>query len=244
MEIKILDVKINQLNLTGILNLIDQWIEDEKQRLIATVNPEFLVETEKNNNFKEILNNTDLNTCDGFGIQLFIKLLRNKQVPRITGVELTKSLLKSENQKIKLFLLGSNDEILQKMIEKYGKDKIIGCDSGGRLNNNFELEDNNKIINKINSSGANILLVAFGQVKQETWLKNNLNLLPNIKVGIGIGGTFDYLSGQIKRAPKFIRKIGLEWLIRLITQPHRWKRIYNATIIFTYLVIKKEILKK
>jgi N-acetylglucosaminyldiphosphoundecaprenol N-acetyl-beta-D-mannosaminyltransferase len=99
------------------------------------------------------------------------------------------------------------------------------------------------VIKKINDSGANILLVAFGQVKQEIWIKDNLPLMPSVKVGIGIGGTFDYLTGKIKRPPAWLRRVGLEWSYRLIIMPSRAGRIYNATVKFTWLVLKEKLKK-
>jgi len=80
-------------------------------------------------------------------------------------------------------------------------------------------------------------------VKQEQWIYENLSKLPNIKIAMGVGGSFDYISGAIRRAPCFLRKIGLEWLYRLIKQPKRLGRIFNATVVFTFIVLKNKIFK-
>jgi N-acetylglucosaminyldiphosphoundecaprenol N-acetyl-beta-D-mannosaminyltransferase len=98
----------------------------------------------------------------------------------------------------------------------------------------------NSVINAINRSGAKILLVAFGAPAQEIWLSENLKKLPQIRVAMGVGGTFDFIAGIVPRAPQWMRKIGLEWVYRLYRQPRkRLKRIFNAFCVFPWTVIKK-----
>jgi N-acetylglucosaminyldiphosphoundecaprenol N-acetyl-beta-D-mannosaminyltransferase len=89
-----------------------------------------------------------------------------------------------------------------------------------------------------------VLFVAFGMGKQEKWINENLRKLPSVKIVMGVGGAFDYISGVISRAPLFLRRIGLEWLYRLARQPSRIKRIFNATVVFAYFLIKNKITKK
>jgi N-acetylglucosaminyldiphosphoundecaprenol N-acetyl-beta-D-mannosaminyltransferase len=121
---------------------------------------------------------------------------------------------------------------------------VVGADSQVILQKDYlSLENNAKILAEINQVGAKILLVAFGQVKQETWIAENLKNLPNIKVAIGVGGTFDYLAGQVKRAPSWMRSLGLEWLFRLIMEPQRIGRIWNATVGFSWLVLREKMRK-
>lgn len=79
--------------------------------------------------------------------------------------------------------------------------------------------------------------------KQERWISENLAKMPNIKIAMGVGGSFDYISGLIHRAPCFLRKIGLEWLYRLVKQPKRLRRIFNATIVFVFIVLKNKLFK-
>jgi N-acetylglucosaminyldiphosphoundecaprenol N-acetyl-beta-D-mannosaminyltransferase len=84
-------------------------------------------------------------------------------------------------------------------------------------------------------------LVAFGAPKQEIWLSEKGRKITSLKLGIGVGGTFDFWAGKIKRAPILWRKIGLEWLWRLIQEPQRWRRIFNAIVVFPYRVIQEKI---
>jgi exopolysaccharide biosynthesis WecB/TagA/CpsF family protein len=110
----------------------------------------------------------------------------------------------------------------------------------------FEITDdiykskNNELIQRINKAKPDILFVAFGVPKQEKWIYENIKKMPSVKLAIGVGGSFDFISGKIKRAPLIFQKSGLEWLWRLILEPRRIKRIYTATVKFGWLVLKSQ----
>lgn len=101
---------------------------------------------------------------------------------------------------------------------------------------NFNVAENNKLLERIRAATPDILFVAFGHGKQEKWLAEFLSQLPLVKIGMGVGGAFDYISGQVLRAPKFVRQLGFEWLWRLLNQPWRIKRIWKAVVSFGLLV--------
>ena len=88
------------------------------------------------------------------------------------------------------------------------------------------------------SEEQSLLFVALGMPKQEKWINENLKKMPSVRLAMGVGGAFDFMAGQVPRAPKFLRAIGLEWLWRFFCQPWRIKRIFKAVIIFPYLVIR------
>jgi len=228
--LKILGIKFTQIDKNGAIDKIGKYLQQKKQRIICTPNPEMCLIARKNNYFKKILNNSDMNICDGFGTYVFAKFFGSK-VHRITGVDFFLEICK--RYKTSIFLLGAKKGIAKKTAKKlaYLKNlKVAGTYSGS--SDNIE-----KIIRKINKTDAQILFVAFGAPKQEIFIYENLKKFEKIKIAIGVGGTFDFISGNIKRAPKFIRKIGLEWLFRLIKQPSRIKRIFNATILFPFYLI-------
>lgn len=140
-----------------------------------------------------------------------------------------------------IFLLGNSKglkpntaELTSKaLVKKYPGINIAGFHDG--------IPGEQHLAEKINQSGARILLVGFGAPHQEMWLAKNLNKMPKVKLAIGIGGTFDFISGNIPRAPQWMRKLGLEWLYRLFKQPKRIGRIFNATVVFPYTVIKDRL---
>ena len=114
----------------------------------------------------------------------------------------------------------------------------------GRTEEGVFVDENNTTIQQVNQSHPDILFVAFGMGKQEKWIYENLNKMPNVKVAMGVGGSFDFISGKVKRAPLFLRRLGLEWMYRLIQEPRRFVRIFNATVKFCYLVIKIHVYDK
>lgn len=229
---KILDVRIDEVDLAAAYEKISGWLNNQEQKQVTTINPEFMVAAQKNRSFKTALNQSALNTADGIGLIW----LGGGKLKRVTGVDLTQKLL-TEAKAAKFYLLGSNDQIIESLKNKYPQARIVGGQGGGKIDDQTcRLAENEKVIAAVRKSGANILLVAFGGTKQEIWINQNLNKMPNIKVAIGVGGTFDYLSGKIKRAPKLLRQLGLEWLFRLIIQPQRIGRIFKAVIVFPFLV--------
>jgi N-acetylglucosaminyldiphosphoundecaprenol N-acetyl-beta-D-mannosaminyltransferase len=243
MKVEVLGVKIDRIDFAATLNLIKDWVRGEEQKFVATVNPEFLVEAQSNEHFKAVLNSVDLATCDGFGLSLAGRFLHGVKLSRVTGSDLSLSLFNDRDFGFKIFLLGGTAEVIEVLNKKFVQGNLVGSSDGGRLNQDYKLENNEQILEQIRQSGANILLVAFGQVKQEFWIRENLAALPNIKVAIGVGGTFDFLAGKLKRAPNWMRKSGLEWLYRLVSEPKRFGRIWRATAVFSWLVMKEKFSK-
>lgn len=264
--IEILDIPISTIRLKQATELIIQWSQNRDQKHVITPNPEILIESTNNPKFKGILKNSSLNTADGIGIlwaakykkiikknksklwkliKCFFSLIRmsfsHKYVKdeiseRVTGADMLIEICRHcPKLKSKIFLLGASEGVAEKVKKKLTKRfkglKIVKTFAGTPLK-----KDQDQIVSLINASKANILFVAYGAPKQEVWIKENLHKIPLVKVAIGIGGAFDFVAKKKKRAPKWLRKIGLEWLYRLIQEPSRIKRIYNATIKFPYLV--------
>lgn len=267
-KIKILKIKFDKVTIEEAIKTTLNWLKEDRFHRISTPNPEFLLEAQKNSKFLEILNKSDLNIPDGIGIlwaskylditknttSKFIKIIKaitsifsivfypkyiKTVLPqRVTGTDLMQKICKEVSDKnVKIFLLGAGEGIAEKtkkiLEKKYPKIKIVGTYCGSPS----EKEDK-KITKKINDSSPAILFVAYGAPSQEIWIDRNYKKLKSVKLAIGIGGAFDFIAGVKKRAPLFMQKIGLEWLYRLIQQPTRIKRIYNATIKFPFTVIK------
>lgn len=213
-----------------------------KQFHIATPNPEILLEAQKNKPFRKILQNTALNIPDGIGIiwASYWNYFRGKTPKlkeRVTGTDLMAKIIEKTNDpssplfQKKIFLLGAREGagaiIKEKFLKKFPAIQISGTYSGSPLPNEEE-----KIIKLIQNSDAEILFVAFGAPAQEFWIHKNLHKLPKIKIAMGVGGAFNFFANIQKRAPQWMQKSGLEWLFRLIQEPKRIKRIYNAVIRF------------
>jgi N-acetylglucosaminyldiphosphoundecaprenol N-acetyl-beta-D-mannosaminyltransferase len=198
-----------------------------------TVNPEFIVASRENKEFKKIINESSLATIDGAGIIKALQFL-GSQVSlddRLTGVRLTEILINiaiNKNYKI-LFCLYS------KGLTKAGNFFMTIKQKYPHLD--FQVADEKSALEKAKIFEPHIILAGYGAPRQDMWIYENLPKLPSIRVAAGVGGTFDFMSGTIKRAPKIFRSLGLEWLWRLLRQPWRIQRINRAVIIFPILVL-------
>ncbi len=232
--IKILGIEIDQLSRKQLREILKEQLQQKKFFHIATVNPEFLVEANHNKKFKQVLQNCDLKVCDGAGISILARLLLNKKIVRISGVEIAEILCAvCEEENKSLFFLGGfevADKAAAKMKKKYPHLKIAGT-----------LDGDENTLAEVEIKHPDAILVAFGAPKQEYWLADKDKQINDLKIGIGVGGTFDFWAGKAKRAPNFMQKIGLEWLWRLFLYPKRIKRIFTAVIIFPILMIRERL---
>ncbi len=220
----LLGVKIDNVTMTDALQKIKGFLEDGRQHHIVTPNPEFLVLAQKDKEFREILNKADLAIPDGIGIVWASRILGEPLKERVTGVDLIDQL-KVESEKLKVFLLGGRNGVAEKISSQWPE--VVGFSE--------DIEDTGIFV-RIRQCQANILVVALGAPRQEKWIYENLKKIPSVKVAIGVGGVFDLISGRIRRVPKFLQKIGLEWFWRLIKEPKRLPRIFEAVVIFPWLV--------
>ncbi len=251
-QISILNVKIDNINYKQTIKKIDRFIKSKKPHQIITVNPEIIMAAQNDENYKKILNSSDLNVADGAGLWWAAKYTHQKLNYRITGVDLIDKMTKlAAKKKYRMFFLGGQNKAgeyaADNLREKYPNLHVAGCCEGypiikDKLTKKENLK-NIKLINKILKTNPDILLVAYGAPKQEKFIAKYKNKL-NIPVIIGVGGAFDFISGRIKRAPKWMQTLHIEWLYRLIQQPSRLNRIVTATIRFPWAVINNKKLTK
>jgi N-acetylglucosaminyldiphosphoundecaprenol N-acetyl-beta-D-mannosaminyltransferase len=239
---EILDVRIDNLSHSEILEKIELFLSDDKFHQIATVNPEFILEAQKDAEFKDILNNSALNVADGIGIWFaflrFGKLLK----ARIAGADLMHEILKIADEKRLLVFLAINknglslyEEIKDALSLKYPDIQFFGEDIDPTATN-YELQTISPWRDTAEAvANHKLLLCNFGAPQQEKFINSMKNDI--IGVAIGVGGSFEFITGKIRRAPKIMRILGLEWLCRLILQPKRWKRIWNAVIVFPIKIL-------
>lgn len=238
------------------------------KHVIVTPNPEILLSATKDDEYRKILNKADLNLADGIGIlwaskfnkitsgsesnwKRFSKwLISLSMIPfskkyirtvipeRITGVDFMKKICKIAAQKnLKAFLLGAKEGVAEAAAEKLIKEnpnlEIVGTYAGTP-----KPKDEKEIIEILNAFKPEILFVAYGAPQQEKWIFRNYKKIKSLKIAMGVGGAFDFISGNTKRAPAIMQRTGLEWLYRLSKQPSRIKRIINATVVFPIRIFK------
>ena len=207
-----------------------------KQFHVVTANSEMLVEAHRNERFKNVLKSSDLNIPDSAGVVLAARFKGAKLPQRVTGVDTVKDVCSRISGEHPVFLLGAGEGVAEKAGEELVRQnpnlRIAGAFAGSPRE-----EDSAGIIGRINSSGARLLLVAYGAPLQDIWIHKHLSKLASVRVAIGVGGTLDFISGSKKRAPKWMQSAGLEWSYRLVREPRRWRRIVNAVVVFPRLVV-------
>ena len=233
---KILGFDIITYSLEKLLSEIYKDYLKNEQLFIVNINPEIAVKNYKEYKFKKNLNKQKYQIPDGSGIVWASKKKKGKIRERITGIDLMLKICeKSQEYKTKIFLYGAKQEIVEKAKEELKKNypqiNIVGKCNG--------YVDEIKAVEEIKKSGADIVFVGLGSPKQEEFIINNREKLNSVRIFMPVGGSFDVISKTKKRAPKWIIKINLEWLYRLIQEP---KRIFRQVklIKFIYLVLKEK----
>lgn len=242
-RVEILGVEISNLTFNELPAELDKLLDSGTAKQIVTPNPEFCVRATHDFEFKTILNKAALSLPDGAGLKLAGWYLGTPIKQRVTGVSLVEELCRLAAERgLKVFFLGAKKHIAHQTAEKFVK-RFPGLRVAGAENEYTFLgrrRSDQEIVERINSRNAEILLVAFGSPFQEKWIYRSLPKFMTVKIAVGVGGTFDYFSGKIKRAPNWLQAIGLEWLFRLIRQPWRLPRIINATLVFMIKVIRSK----
>jgi len=268
MKLDLLNVKVDQVTMDQTIQEVITWCAGTSKHYIVTPNIEFLMIARKDESFRSVLNQADLSIPDSARLSwlffelnqknpflklivwpLFFapKLLPVRYFDTVTGTDLMARLIKVASEKsLTIGLLGGRSGLANMLKDRLIKLnpglKVVYANSDILVNLDGEDENAETTIEfqrlQTQIPETDILFVALGQVKQEKWIAKNLYKF-SVKVMVGVGGAFDYLSGIVPRAPKIIRALGLEWLFRLLHQPSRIKR-FGALVSFVFLVLKSK----
>lgn len=217
---------------------LEQDIQNEKKLCVVTANPEILMLAERMSKVRNLLMAEDtLIVPDGIGILMGGKKLGYSFSERIPGVEICSDLfVYADKNKKSLFLFGAKPEVVQILAEKIEKEypgiELLGYEDG-------YIKDKDAVFEKMKVLRPDIILVALGAPLQEMLIQKHIGSFEK-GVFIGVGGSFDVLSGCKKRAPKFFVKLNLEWLYRIATEPKRLKRFWNNNVKFLFVVGKEK----
>lgn len=237
---KILGVPIDLITFDDLLGCIGQWVElDDGLHQICTVNPEFIIIAQQDAAFYQVLHRADLCAADGVGVVLALRL-RGIRVPqRVTGSDGVPMIAERAAQLgWRIYLLGAGpgiaEQAAQILTARYPGLQIVGTYAGSP-----QPDEAADIIGRVNAAEPDILLVAYGAPAQDQWIDRYRADL-RVKVAMGIGGSLDFVTGKVKRAPRFMQRMGLEWLYRLYLQPWRWRRMLRLPIFATQAMIRGE----
>lgn len=220
------------------------------KNLINTINPHSFVIAKSDVEFSNALKSSDILLPDGIGIVWAVKLLTGKRIKKIAGSDIHFHLLNKANiEKLRVFYMGSSEKTLAKIKEKISTNypNIKSGVYSPPFKEYFSHEENRRMINMVNKFKPDILFVGMTAPKQEKWAFANKDHLAATTICC-IGAVFDFYAGTVKRPPKWVIKIGLEWLGRFIKEPSRmWRRNFISTPIFIFDVLKekfKQVFKK
>ena len=253
---RILGVRFDGASMDEVLDMVGGFLRSGTSHMVVTPNPEICVVGYHDLAYRFILARADLSIPDGFGIlwaaryldgqRGFLRWIWTLLTPwwntalsplkeRVTGVDvMTAICTRYANQKI--FLLGASEAVNSRTAEVLRERfdaNVVGNFSGSDREEEEEI-----ILEMIQRSSATIVFVAFGAPKQERWMYRNLSRMNGVRVVMGVGGAFDFLIGYRRRAPLFLRRLGVEWLFRLFLQPSRMSRIWRAVVRFPWLVLR------
>lgn len=237
-RIEILGVPVDCVTMASAVSFAESVISDKdrQQVRVVAVNPEKAIKAQEDHNLLSFLKGSQLLLPDGIGLVKAAKFLKLANMVRVPGSEFMPSLCERAAQRgFKIFLFGGKPEVNQKVVDVLRQDypgiQIVGSQDG--YVNEHGMPD---LINRINESKANILFLALGSPKQELWMDRYL-AQTNIRLCQGVGGTFDVIAGNVKRAPLAFRNLSLEWFYRLASQPSRILR-QTALLKFAFRVLR------
>jgi N-acetylglucosaminyldiphosphoundecaprenol N-acetyl-beta-D-mannosaminyltransferase len=234
-KIEVLGVQLDNITLEEAADLVVAWAREHREnpqaptRMIVTVNPEYVMTAGRDPAFMNLINSADLVTPDGIGLILAGKILGRPFRERVTGVALAERLFQISSDSstrleggLKLFLLGAGpgaaEEAATLLQAQYPAIQIAGTFAG-----QGGPEGDAETATRVKEAGADVVLVAYGMVKQDWWTFRNKDKC-GAAVAIGVGGVIDYKAGRVALAPARLRKWGLEWAYRLYKEPWRWRR--------------------
>jgi N-acetylglucosaminyldiphosphoundecaprenol N-acetyl-beta-D-mannosaminyltransferase len=224
-SVRVLGVRVECVDMESTLAFIEGAIaEGGRTRMVATVNPEFVMHARRDPAFRQALERTDLSVADGYGLVWALRRMGCPQQDRVTGIDLVPALAaRCAAARRRVFLLGARPgvaaEAARRLVARCPGLEVAGADPGSP-----RPEDDAAVVDMVNRAAPDVLLVAYGHPRQEFWIERNRDRLA-VPVAIGVGGAFDFLAGRVRRAPLWLQSVHLEWAWRLLLEPWRARRM-------------------
>lgn len=243
-SITVLGVRFHPLTSDEILSIVQHTVERRGRARIANVNVYGMNLAFEQIWLRDFFNHAEVVFCDGAGVALAAQILGHPPFERVTYADWMWQVgALAAARGFTLFLLGAKEDIAEKAAEKlrerFPTVKIVGTHHG-YFNHVVESEENQRVLQRINTAAPDILVLGFGMPLQERWLMENWDAL-NARVGLTGGAVFDYVSGTLRRGPSWMTDNGLEWLARLIIEPRRlWRRYLIGNPLFFWRVLRQK----
>ncbi|MBV6625395.1 MAG: WecB/TagA/CpsF family glycosyltransferase [Rivularia sp. (in: Bacteria)] len=238
-QVQLLNVNINNVAMSDLLEKL------QSGGLVVTPNVDHLMKLQRDRDFYGVYQDAEYRVCDSKILMYVSRFLGTPIQEKISGSDLFPAFYAHyrHDERIKIFLLGAEEGIAEiarrKINSKVGRNMIIDTYSPPF---GFEKDEQEcrKIIDLINSSDATVLAIGVGAPKQEMWIARHRKYLHKVKIFLAIGATINFEAGNVKRSPKWMSEVGLEWLYRLLSEPRRlWKRYLMDAVPFLILICKQ-----
>lgn len=239
MSVELLGYNIDNFSFDEAISKAKELIDGKSVSQVVTINPEMFIYSEKNQDFANIIKNAEMVIPDGVGVKLALRL-NNYKAQRLAGIDFARKLLEETAlNNIPVAIVGAKSNVIEKAVENLQKEinnlNIVYYHDG-------YFDNNEDIYNELLLKSPKLVLVATGSPKQEEFIYDAKKVLKPCLM-IGIGGSLDVWSGEIKRAPKIFQNLGLEWAYRTIKQPKRLKRIFPVLPLFLIKVFNYKFFK-
>jgi N-acetylglucosaminyldiphosphoundecaprenol N-acetyl-beta-D-mannosaminyltransferase len=231
-RISLFGIAIDNVTLDRAVDTIVQRVDEDAATQVSFVNADCVNIACRNPEYLEALRQSDLVFADGIGVRMAGKVLGQPVRDNVNGTDLFPLLAAAlEKTGKRVFLLGGRPGVAAGVVDWLAKN-YPGVKVAGFRHGYFSPDEEAEVVEEIRSSGADLVLVALGAPRQELWIARNLAKL-GAKVVIGVGGLLDFFSGRIPRAPRWVRKLGMEWCHRLWQEPNRlWRRYLIGNVVF------------
>jgi N-acetylglucosaminyldiphosphoundecaprenol N-acetyl-beta-D-mannosaminyltransferase len=235
----VLGCRVDTLGQVEAVRRILELAAGAEPSLVVTIGTEMVVRAQSDRRFRDVLNGSALSLCDTIGVMFAARLGGAPLGERVAGVDLIEPLCEAfARAGIPVYVLGSKGDTAERaaraLRERYPALIVAGARDGY-----FSAAEEGRVADAVRASGARVLLAGLGSPRQEYWLADNL-ARTGCAVGMGVGGSFDVLAGNVTRAPILWRRLNLEWLYRLVLEPKRWRR-QLALPIFVWLALRERI---
>ena len=243
-RVNFIGIPLDNLSMSETIDKIENSIFNNKQIHHCVINAGKVVKMQSDKKLQESVISSDVINADGMSVVWAVRFLGHKIKERVAGIDLMENLVELAHKKnYKCFFLGAREQVVKKIVDHYS-DKYSNQVIAGYRNGYFDIEEEKMIIDQIIKSRPNFLFVAMTSPKKEIFLNKYKAKLKSVNLIMGVGGSFDVISGEVKRAPLFMQKIGLEWFYRFVQEPRRmWKRYLIGNFKFMIIIFKARFFK-